>query len=309
MRTWGRWVALAGWAASLALLAGAVIAAEPVTLPEPAVLADFQFAGRVEESAGRGATADLKNAALTQAGLELTRGYENAGDGYRATFTVPQLVHTNVSFVVDLAPWDLGLSTPRRNPLDRVVASLLSLFGVRSSSHDHRNLITAGQSYRWLGFNHAPGRLQLTLNNQNFQRDFTNVVLTTRRWHRLACSLDVAGGVVQVALDGRLLEPTRLPDGFVLAVVQAMPADGDRSFTFANYSNGQAFHGNVSRLRVFGRALKPAELVALGGADLPPLPDPRRTVRWLVAVVLVGLVVLVSWRAARRRREPDGDVA
>jgi hypothetical protein len=309
MRARVRWVAQAGRSVSLALLACGVNAAEPVTLPEPVVLADFQFTGRVEESAGRGAIADLKNAAITSAGLELTRGYENAGDGYRATFTVPQLTHTNVSFVVDLAPWDLGLSTPRRNPLDRITARLLALFGVRVSSSDHRNLITAGESHRWLGFNHAPGWLQLTLNNQNFRCDFTNVVLTTRRWHRLACSLDVAGGGVQVALDGKMLEPTRLPDGFVLAAAKATPADGDRNFTFANYSNGQAFYGNVARLRVFGRALKPAELVALGGADLPPLPNPRRTVRWLVAVVLVGLVVLVSWRAARQRRKPVGDVA
>lgn len=267
-------------------------------------VADFQFVGgQTNAASGGGAKVELKNAPLTPDGLELVRGYENAGDGYRATFDVPGIDPSKVSFVLDFMPFDFRAWNPDSSMAVRALRRLHDVLGLTAHQGDHQNILTGGESYRWIGFNHGPGHLQLTLNNQAFTRGFSNVVVTTREWHRLACSLDLDAREVRVALDGRLLETTRLPEGFGLEVLQRPPPGGDLNFTMANYSNGQAFHGLIARLQVFDRALNADELTALGAGDLPVLPNPKSASQMIVILLAATAVVaaLLGARAWRRR--------
>jgi hypothetical protein len=275
-------------------------------------VADFQLRGDLVDRAGRGATAEIANAAVTPDGLRLVRGYENAGEGYRATFRVPGMSPTNVTVVVDLAPLDLREHRRRGGWLE----SLLRFAGLPVPGRqrvDARNLVTLGYGWRWLGLNHAPGHLQLTLNNQTLLRDFTNVVLETGRWHRLAVALDVPRGQVRVCVDGRPLVPVDLDPGFVLKTDPDPAAEReDRAVTFANYGNGQAFHGYVGRLRVFDRALDPASLAALGPAPghvgVPGSAGSRR--RWLVIATGAALLAVVVVRLiGRSHRAPRARTA
>ncbi len=279
--------------------------------PGDSLIADFRFADSPRELAGKNATLDLTNARFTPSGLRLDRGYENAGDGYRATVDIPELNCRSSTFVFEFLPLDFSAGPEKQPKIWRRATGLIQqLFRLPYYSRDHRNLITAGQSYRWLGFDHGNGHLELTLNNQEFRHGFTNVILKTGAWHRLACAFDLAQHRITVMLDGRSLEPVILPANFQLEVVPHAAEASERQLTFANYSNGEAFHGYVGGLQVFNRALSESELMALEPPQFPPRPPIDRGLRLLVILVVtfvssVAAIWRWRWKVGREKSMPQ----
>ena len=264
------------------------------------LLADFHFGAQLVERTGRGAAGTVSNASFSPEGLLLNRGYENGGEGYIAEFQVPGLRPRAFTVAVEFLPLDFAKRSMPRNISADAGRLVLHLLGFRvNTDSDNRNVITAGKYWRWLGFNHGAGHLQLTLNNQEYCHDFTNTVLTTGQWHTLACAFDLEQRTIRVVVDGRLLPPVHLPADLQLRVLSSRTAADERNFTFANYSNGQAFCGYVGRLRVFDGACSPEELIKFGA-----IPDRSQPGKWnslMKWFALPGLVLLLSGLFLMRR--------
>ena len=271
------------------------------------ILADFRFAGRPGEQSGRVATADIRNAGISSRGLELLRGYENAGEGYRATFHVPKMSPDDLTLVVDLAP----LRLDHRDRRTERVARLLRRAGLlRDGPNDARNLVTLGRGWRWAGLDYVGGHLRLTLNNGAFSVPLPDVVVTTRRWHRLVLSLDGPERVVRVAMDGRVLPPVAMPPGLQIRVDPDPVSElADRVVTFAHYGNGRAFHGYVARVCLLDRALSADEIAGLGPVATDSLPSPGARPGALSAAMLaaMGLLAAGVWRGLRRQASVRAD--
>lgn len=282
----------------------------PATDNTATLIADFQLQNGFGELAKRGATADVYNAEYTPIGLLLNQGYEHrSGGGYRATFFVPELDLQSFSFTLDFAPivWGVKESAPPPRVI-RFFQGLGDSIVESPRAKESFNLITLGEGYRWLGFNHGQGHLQVTLNNQRQKFDLTNTVLTPGEWHRLACAFDDHAGTIQIVLDGTPLPPITFPPNVRLDVLEDPKVVArEKEFTFANYSNGESFDGYASALQVFNRAFTREELLDLGSLNRPPLPTPPR-VAWPLSALLLALVMaLLFWWRYRHSdsRPPD----
>ena len=163
------------------------------------------------------------------------------------------------------------------------------------SRSGHEIIIMGGTSYRWLGYRHHDGCLELTLNNQDFIHRFSNVVVSVKAWHNLLCSFDVKSRRVLTFLDGRELRAVNLPEDFKLSIIDSERESEDKEFTFTNYSDGSAFHGYAANLRVFSRALTESairELLAATLAETPKFKPPSKEAsHWPLLLLPVLLVV------------------
>jgi hypothetical protein len=86
------------------------------------------------------------------------------------------------------------------------------------------------------------------------------------------CSVNLAAKEILLLLDGRALEPVRLPEDFKLEIIGSDEEAKDKKFTFTNYSNGQTFHGCAANLKVFGQAFSAAEIKELAAANVLEKP-------------------------------------
>jgi len=129
------------------------------------------------------------------------------------------------------------------------------------------NLITGGRSMRWFSLQQSKrGNLEITFNNGTFRKEVEGAALEKGKWTVVACSVDIRGRKVVVALNGKKVASIDLPEDFKLEAA-GQKGFGDRAWTFTNYSNGNVFHGLVDELIIYGRALSEEELV-----DIPLRP-------------------------------------
>lgn len=244
-----------------------LLAATAAANPTNELIACFPLADDGSDVLGRNPPATLKHASFADGALFLNGRYEHGvfTNGFRAIFPVKELNYESFTVSLDFCPLDFK---PDRtlNPVE-LKLDWLTLGGYRRwfgpERSDNTTILTGGPSYRWLGFGCVTNTLQLTLNNQNFTHSFSNAPLTLRRWHNLICAVDVRQRRIFTMLDGQLLETIKLPDDFLLAVIGSSSEPTDREISFANYSNGSAYHGFVSNLKAFARALNEAEMAAL----------------------------------------------
>jgi hypothetical protein len=274
------------------------------------LLAHFRFASDGKDNQGKCKDADLRGTRFEGSTLFLNGGYEHGGldTSFRAIAQIEDLSYESLTFSLDFCPLDFN---PRQsaNGLEGLVAFLNHFTGKRTPSRSgHEIIIMGGTSYRWLGYRYHDGCLELTLNNQDFIHRFTNVVVSVKTWHKLACSFDLKSRRVLTFLDGRELPAANLPEDFKLRIIDSEGESGDKEFTFTNYSDGGAFHGYAANLRVFSRALTESairELLAATLAETPKFEPPfKKTSYWLLLLPPLLLVVAgaVVWLKSRKRQ-------
>jgi hypothetical protein len=83
------------------------------------------------------------------------------------------------------------------------------------------------------------------------------------QWVTLAVSCDLDARQAVVYLDGKKEAAIQLPDDLKLDVVGTNSEQSDKVWAVTNYSNGNAFKGQVDELVIFGRVLSDAEIKAL----------------------------------------------
>jgi hypothetical protein len=232
--------------------------------------------------------------------------------GYRAIASTPGLNYESFTISLDFFPlktkraralrgFEAKLNDWTRGYYSRWLADRLG----RPNPPD--NFLTGGKSYRWLGFNPGTNGLEITLNNQAFRHQFKGSSVRVGEWHNLICSFDLQHKRIVTILDGHTLETVNLPQDFRFEVVGTEQEAGDKELTFANYSNGNVFHGYAAHLRVFSRALATSEMtdlyseLALERKSLPTLAGPETRSLWLVVFVLAA-VVAVYWRKSRNAK-------
>jgi serine/threonine protein kinase len=207
---------------------GSMNAATPADLN---VIARFTFNDTTPEPG-----AQIKNAEQRDGLLELSGDYENRNPpGYRAVFSTPDLNYNHFTAAVRLRP-------ERLNDV----------------------LLVGGTSYRWLSIRRtSTSSLTFYLNNQRFSEIIRGVRVLDNQWITLAVSCDLATRQAVVYLDGKKEATIQLPDDLKLEVIGSRAEQSDKVWTVTNYSNGNAFKGQVDELVIFGRVLSDAEIKAL----------------------------------------------
>jgi hypothetical protein len=285
--------------------------------PTNELIARFPLDADGSDALGRNPPATVKHASFADGAFFLNGRYEYGvfTNGFCTTFPVKELNYESFTVALDFCP--LGFKPDRTlNPVELKLNWLTfggywRWFGPERS--DNTTILTGGLSYRWLGFSCVTSTLQLTLNNQSFTHSFSNAPLTLRRWHNLICAVDVRQRRIVTMLDGRLLETIKLPDNFLLAVIGSPSELTDREISFANYSNGSAYHGYAANLKAFARALNEAEMAALY-AESPAERAGLKTYQTGVAnngphigmVVAVVAPLLILWAVLLRFKRRQG---
>ena len=205
-------------------------------------LAHYRFDGDAKDATNKNGEFSLNNTEFRDNALYLNGIYEKSGasNGYLASCIIPGLNYEKFSVAMRFKADEL---IRRKN-----------------------NLITCGRSYRWFGLEQSPnGKLQVTFNNGRFRKEIEGASLEAGKWTVVACSVDVGGRIVNVALDGKRVATLDLSEDFMLDVVkdsteQNWKGTGDRDWLFTNYGNGNVFHGLVDELIIYGSALDADEL-------------------------------------------------
>ena len=197
---------------------------------EHKTLASFQFNGNADDAAGN-SRFTLNNVSFySNAFLNLEGNYMD----YTATAAINGLDYHNFTLFLDFRPLDF--------------------------SGSKRTVITGGEGYRWIGFEHnSNGNLLLTLNNGNIKKD-TGLPLPVDEWHYLICSVSFGNdfAMVKVMLNGSVYE-TILPD----FEFNAFGLESEKEFCFVNYSWGGVFNGYVDNFRVYNWGMSKDEMQVL----------------------------------------------
>jgi hypothetical protein len=218
---------------ALSMLLGTCQAADK---SQPVPLAHFRFNGDAKDENKENPEFELKNTQFKDNALFLNGHYEfgSLEDGYRAVCETPKLDYTKFTVVFRFKPEKFDL--------------------------DQTNLITGGTSSRWFGMNRsAAGNLTITLNNQDFSHEIKDAALEKGKWTTIACGVDVSNRKIVVYLNGKKIASIDLPKDFKLEEIDSDSNASDRYWSFTNYSNGDAFHGLVDELIIFGKMLSTEE--------------------------------------------------
>ena len=218
----------------------------PRGIPTNKLIACYTFDGNAIDSTGMG-KADLNNTKFTQHGLYLNGlySYNLTADGYTANIPVASLRYEQFTISLSFKPIDFLELTDR------------------PGGHKKRsNIITGGQSTRWFAIRRSDsGNLEINFNNAvGFKHEFAGRPIPLDEWNTISCSFDLPKRSLLVYFDGEKLPGIELPADFRLDVIGSSNHNSDKAFTFANYSNGEVFHGYVSNLIVYDRAFSGDEL-------------------------------------------------
>ena len=270
-------------------------------------IAEYKFEEDGRDSINREQIAELKNTRFANNSLFLNGNYEYGGtrNGYRAVAPINGFSYQSFTVSLDFFPIDFNPSPSNAGPfrveelLDELTRGRWGIWRGWSRSN-HETILIGGASYRWLGFNHRGGHLNLTLNNQTFTHVFTNTVVTPKHWHNIVCSFDLKRRRVVTLLDGKPLDVVELPEHFNLEIIRSNDEASDKLFTFANYSYGSAFHGYAAGLLVFGSALSEQELASLSTNSVARRPimnlKSNRAIDVVLPVSILLLIVVVAVR-------------
>ena len=202
----------------------------------PAPLAQFRFNGNAKDENKANPAFQLKNTQFKDNALYLNGEYEyrQPGNGYHAVCKTPKLNYQEFTVALRFKAEDFG--------------------------PDKTNLLTGGTACRWFGMNRSEaGNLTITLNNQSFTHEIKDAALEKGKWTMVACGVDVSARKVVVYLNGKKTADIDLPKDFKLEVIDTAFKDRDKQWSFANYSNGNVFHGLIGGLVIYGKMLSPEE--------------------------------------------------
>lgn len=229
---------VAGWLVTVLLFA---VLPVPWTGAAPLLLSHFRFEGDGRDDLGNSPPMDLSGVSFTNGTLSLPPEF------FTASARITGFSYSSFTVAFDFKPLNFG--------------------------YPHSTFLSGGPSYRWIGFeNDSQGHLHLTLNNSNRRYAFTNV-LESNRWHTVVCAVDLPSQQIVTFLDGQQL-PDIVLAGFQFEVVGTALEEWDKVFSFWNDGDGSHFAGFADNLRVYRRALSPAEILSLHSARLSIEPFP-----------------------------------
>lgn len=178
---------------------------------------------------------ESKNVAINDGKLVLNGKYELNGssDGFRAICHVPNLDYANFGLRLHFRAVEGGDSSKRVTPI-----------------------LVGGQWHRWFRLHRTKdGTLTVSLNNgRTWYR--TTIPIRTDHDHDLVCVVNNPQKVIAVVVDAQHAVVLRLPDLFQFSPIETGNSSEEKLWTFTDYSNGGAFHGQVSRLQAFTPTLK-----------------------------------------------------
>lgn len=123
---------------------------------------------------------------------------------------------------------------------------------------------------RWFGLSRsANGNLVVMTNTGEFNKEIKGASLEKGKWTVVACSVDVPGQRVILALNGKKVAVIDFPKDTPLKIDLG---DGSANIlTFTDYSTADVFHGLVDELRLYDRALSENELeeLSMDSTDTP----------------------------------------
>jgi len=284
------------------------------------LIAHYRFQTNGDDSLGKHPGFIIPNATYPHSVLYVNAGYESfipapPGVGrapvFRGSPVLTNLDYQLFTVSLDFHPLPERAPKPKRslNKFERTLDDLSRgryrrWFG--KGDWGKHNILTGGESYRWIGFNRADNSLNLTLNNQQFTHQFKGISVKVNRWHHLICSVNVAKKQILTWFDGKPLETISLPQDFKFDVAGSANEADDPVFTFVNFSNGTFFHGYAADLKIFGRALTEPELAAVSVqalAEMPTFPSSSSSSPTIVLVVAIGVLAgFLVWARSRHLR-------
>jgi hypothetical protein len=203
------------------------------TDPTNILISLFSLQNDGQDTLGVSPPMDMMNITFTNGALALPRDVE-----YRARANIHGLSYTSFTASVDFKP--------------------------TSFASPNRCILSGGLSTRWLELdNDAEGRLELKLNNWDVAYPLKKRA-SLRRWHRLACSVNIDAKKIVVVLDGQEITNINLMD-FQFNVIGSPYEDSDKSFSFVSGGTGGSLCGFAKNLLIYGRALFPSELAVASG--------------------------------------------
>jgi hypothetical protein len=198
-------------------------------LPKP--LSHFLFNENEKDEVSDGGEAQLSNVEFREGALYFNGRYEYDGSGLGQRVIVKSEPINFESFTVALR--------------------------IKADDFDQKHrILLASNSYRWFRLRtDGAGAAYLEINSGGFSKKFEGVWIEAGKWLTLVCGVDLNARRGILFCNGAKVEEFELPDG--LKLDHGM--QNTTEWTFANYGNGDAFHGLVDEFIVYDRLLTAEE--------------------------------------------------
>lgn len=202
-------------------------------------LAHFHFNGNASNVGKGDAEFELSNTVFNAHSLYLNGQYELGDEnGFRAVCRTPYLSY---------AAFTVGVR-----------------FKAEEFAAGKTSIVVGGTAARWFGMHRAEsGNLTITLNNQDQVYEVKDAPLVEGKWIAVACGVDLPARRIVAYIDGREAARFELSKDFALQVVGSDAERRDKVWSFADYSNGNVFHGFVDELIIHNRVLTDDEFQAI----------------------------------------------
>jgi hypothetical protein len=201
----------------------------------PRTVAHFRFNGNAKDKSKGNAQFELTNTEFKENALYLNGIYEQSfqKNAYRAVCKTPKLNYASFTVALKFKAIDFA---PGKS-----------------------NLITGGIARQFGMHRSQAGNLTVTLNNQEISYEIKSATLVKGKWTVVACGFDLPSRKVIVYLEGKKVAEIDLPKDFRLQAVKLGVTKEAPVWSFADYGDGNAFHGLVEELIIYERLLSADE--------------------------------------------------
>jgi len=217
-------------------------------IPTNGLIAYYPLEKDARDRCGLSENMLLENTEFAKGALHLNGVYALSG-GYSATARIPMLNYEQFTVSLNFRPMDLDAR--------------------------HETIVIGGGlgSWWWEMMRADQGAdLQLTFNFNEYVHVFKHTPIPAREWSSMVCAFDLARRKAVVYFNGTQLPLVELPKDFSLRVIGSREHMSGKQITFTNLTSIRNFHGQISNLVVYDRALSGQELDMLHTAMRNALP-------------------------------------
>ena len=198
-------------------------------------IAHYTFDSTADDSLKKSPAFTLENTTYQNGALSLNGIYSGSDNGYEANVFLADLDYTQFSIGQE--------------------------FLIREHANETTTIIVGGRGYRWFGLKCNPkGEMELFLNNGRFTCNLPDAKVTSNEWNRVLSSVDLYQGIIRIWFNGKLLPEVKLPEGFMLEVIDSKYVERDKNFQFTNYSNKETLDGLVNNVVIYDGPLSEAQI-------------------------------------------------